>query len=188
MSFEQKDKILKGFILSSDALFEIKRLMERRPRSRFSDGLSSEAKLAMEQTREDTLLMFDGYNEPTSTTEDDVIDSSEKHNSRKRVQSPRKRPSKGNSKTSKKQISFSENKHDENIEKSKKISTTANDKQEEELTSDRDNVIIDEKSQQNAVEKCKDWIEDNDIDGNAEKQDGASGSGSPVPEYRLSKK
>lgn len=50
-------EILNGFqFQNSDAYWEIRRLLERRPQTAFSEGLSKEAKLVMNEMKEESLL------------------------------------------------------------------------------------------------------------------------------------
>ena len=50
------DHILNGFQLNSDMLLEMRQLLERRPRTKFSDGLSDEAKLVIRELKEESRI------------------------------------------------------------------------------------------------------------------------------------
>lgn len=65
-----RDKILNGFHLNSDTLWEMRRLLERRPLHKFSDGLSDEAKLVINQLKEESKTNTTPVNNNTENNTD----------------------------------------------------------------------------------------------------------------------
>lgn len=162
------ERILRGFILSDDALFEIRQLLERRQKTKFSDGLSPEAKLALQQMREDSRVRFNEDSEGTSAGEECPDDTT----GRRSVQRNNKTPRKSGKDKSRRQISFTDSPRGNqkgvklNSESKDIINTTwkGNDVTPMESVGERDLVVTDSSEKVNAVDKCREWVAVNGVE------------------------
>ena len=181
-------ELLKSFKLPYDTLWELKQCFDKRPKTKVSELLSTEAKLAIQQTKEEFLIKRDEV--IFKLDERDVKDKRKDGKSKK---SEKKNKVKGEKvkKTSfseaydksasgrmdgditdeskavekdeprKRSLSGTEN-VDVAMETVEIVDTTK-------IKSDKDEVAIAETAKLNSVEKCKVWMEVNRGDSDAEK-------------------
>ncbi|XP_033742007.1 uncharacterized protein LOC117328671 [Pecten maximus] len=158
------DRILRGFVLSSDALFEIRQLLDRRQKTKFSEGLSPEARLALQQMNDDTRVKFTGDSDDNSPGEDDP-----EYSGRKGIQVSKKSPRKSGKDKSRRQISFTDsprglkgiksNNQSKEVFNAYEINNSSS--SERDVISQKDDVLT---SDPNPVDKCREWVAGNDIE------------------------
>ncbi|XP_069129857.1 uncharacterized protein [Argopecten irradians] len=149
------DRILRGFILSSDSLFEIRQLLDRRQKTKFSEGLSPEARLVLKQMDDDTR---GNYN--VDSDDNSAGDNEQKYSGGKRVQISKKSPRKSGK--TRKQITFTDSPRETKV----KLTTQTRDVINTEPSSAREvkgqrsaDLLT---SDPNPVDKCREWVAGND--------------------------
>ncbi|XP_060084290.1 uncharacterized protein LOC132563565 [Ylistrum balloti] len=165
MSRSQFDeRILRGFILSSDALFEIRTLLNRRQKTKFSEGLSPEARLALQQMTEDTRVKFNEDSDDNSAGEEGAQNSGRKNVQISRISSRRSGRDK-----SRRQISFTDsprviNKEVKSFISKKEVINTKEinitQTTGEKHVGDHDLLT----TEPNPVDKCREWVAENGIE------------------------
>ncbi|OWF55567.1 hypothetical protein KP79_PYT13281 [Mizuhopecten yessoensis] len=164
------DRILKGFILSSDALFEIRQLLDRRQKTRFSEGLSPEARMALQQMREDTRVKFDEDSDDNSAGDDE-----EKFTGRKSVKKTMKSSRKSRRDKSRRQISFTDSPRGitskgikcvgqtkDVISTNESNPLTITGREGSRKQNEGDEVIL--TTDPNPVDKCREWVAENTVE------------------------
>ncbi|KAK3099526.1 hypothetical protein FSP39_005818 [Pinctada imbricata] len=170
-------EILKGFKVPQETLWELKQYFDRRPKSKISETLSKEAKLAIQQTKDEFLIK----------REDFIYKTDHGVNRHGRADGQRKSDRKvkcQNTEKMTKKTSFSETydgsssvRMDGDVVNGNSDTVvsnehTKNDNLETTLTKgtykkeqkDNDDLAISETAKQNAVEKCMVWMTVNEED------------------------